>query len=277
MHLPHLLRHPTLSIAVLLAAAAASPSAWADDEQACAPSTIAAVARWAGVSGPLVPWETPGGLIAAAACKPLPDAPETTIAAIAFDTLQEGPTQGDGSKLQVVALVEHDTVVAAHRAQIEEDATTAVGRYHIDTARYRLSPSVRAFGTVFHSHALGSRCGDANAGSELTLWVREGPQLRPVLGTNLRGWISIVGTPCMLQESLQRSEEARITLAVEKTSRHGFADLSLTAHVTQHEVRDGAAGQTRQRRVRTVLRYDGQSYGSDMFRDFWYPASLRRP
>ncbi|WP_314324187.1 hypothetical protein [Comamonas aquatica] len=98
-----------------------------------------------------------------------------------------------------------------------------------------------------------------------------------MLNTNLWGWISIVGTPCMMGEPLQRSEEARITLGVEKTSRHGFADLSLTAHVTQHEVRDGAVGQTRQRRVRTVLRYDGQSYGSDMFREFWYPASLRRP
>ena len=105
MHLPHLLRPPPLSLTVLLAATAASPSAWPADEQACAPSTIAAVARWAGASGPLVSWETPGGLIAAAACKPLPDAPETTIAAIAFDTLQEGPTQGDGSKLQAVALV----------------------------------------------------------------------------------------------------------------------------------------------------------------------------
>jgi hypothetical protein len=63
-----------------------------------------------------------------AACKPLPDAPETTIAAIAFDTLQEGPTQGYGSKLQVVALVEHGAVAAAHRAQIEVDATTSTRR-----------------------------------------------------------------------------------------------------------------------------------------------------
>lgn len=263
--------------ALLLTLACASPVAWATTSpQPCSDAAISAVARWAGVQGKLVSWDEKGGLIGAAACKPLPDAPGTTIAAIAFDTELEGPTQGDGNKLQVIALVEDGQVVAAHRSRIEEDATTAVGRYEIDTARYHLAPGVRAFGTVFYSHALGSRCGDANTSRELTLWVREGRQLRPVLGTNLWGWVSIVGTPCMMDEELQRSQEAELSLAVEKTSSHGFADLALSARVTEHEARHGTRSERRQRRVRTVLRYDGQSYGSDMFRTFWYPAELRR-
>lgn len=256
--------------------ATCSTALWASDApQSCTPDTIAAVARWAGVHGTLVSWKQPGGMIAAAACKAMPDSPGTTIAAIAFDTALEGPTRGDGNKLQVIALVEADQVVAAHRSQIEEDATTAVGRYRIDTARYHLSPSVRAFGTVFHSDALGSRCPDAAADTELTLWVREGRQLRPVLGTNLRGWVNIVGTPCILNEELNRSEEAHLTVSVEKTRSHGFADLALTARIVQSEVHGDADEKTRQRRARTVLRYDGHSYGHDMFRTFWYPAGLR--
>lgn len=246
-----------------------------EQPQACAPATVAAVARWAGVQGKLVSWDQPDGLIAAASCKAMPDAPDTTIAAIAFDTFLEGQTRGNGSKLQIIALVEADRVVAAHRSQIEEDATTAVGRYDIDTGRYHLRPGVRAFGTVFHSDAQGSRCPDAAAYQELTLWVREGRHLRPVLGTNLRGWVNIVGTPCILNEDLHRSEHAELTVSVEKTSSHGFADLALNARIVHSEIHGNAGEKTRQRRARTVLRYDGQSYGSDMFRTFWYPADLR--
>lgn len=245
-------------------------------EPSCSSDSIAAVAHWAGVQGKLVSWEQPGGMVAATACKAMPDAPGTTIAAIAFDTAREGPTRGDGNKLQVIALIEAGQVVAAHRSQIEEDATTAVGRYRIDTARYHLSPSVRAFGTVFHSDALGSRCPDAAADAELTLWVREGAQLRPVLGTNLRGWVNIEGTPCVLNDQRQRSEEAHLSIAVEKTNSHGFADLALTARIVHSEIYGSDDEKTRQRRARTVLRYDGKSYGSDMFRTFWYPAELRR-
>lgn len=263
-------------MALCLLLATMGSALWAaEPPQACAPATVAAVARWAGVQGKLVSWDQPGGLIAAASCKAMPDAPDTTIAAIAFDNLLEGQTRGDGNKLQIIALVEAGQVVAAHRSQIEEDATTAVGRYDIDTARYHLRPGVRAFGTVFHSDALGSRCPDAAADNELTLWVREGGQLRPVLGTNLRGWVNIVGTPCILNEELSRSEEARLTVSVEKTSSHGFADLALTARIVQSEVHGDADEKTRQRRARTVLRYDGHSYGHDMFRTFWYPADLR--
>lgn len=244
--------------------------------QGCPPATVAAVARWAHVQGPLTDWQQAGGLIAAAACKAMPDAPDTTIAVIALDIHQEGPSHSDGSKLQVVALVQAQQVIAAHRSMVQEDALTAVGRYRIDTARYRLSPAVRAFGTIFHSAAPGPSCPDAAADAELTLWVHEGQQLRPVLGTNLRGWISTEGTPCAMGNATARSEEAHITIGVEKTSANCFADLSLTARITQ-PLQQGSDDQvTGQRTARSVLRYDGKTYGNDMFREFWYPAALQR-
>lgn len=262
---------PWLSLLALLLA----PTAWAGDDQACTDGTLAAVARWAGVKGKLVSWSEDGGLIAAAACKAMPDAPGTTIAAVAFDTKHEGMGADNGSKLQVIALVEDGKVVAASRSTIEEDALTVVGSYRIDTAPYRLSPDVRAFGVVFSSSAPGPSCADASASDELTLWIREGDRLRAVMGTNLDGWVNVEGAGCRGDTGDARSESAHITIAVEKTSSHGFADLSLTAHITQSQRKNGDYADTGKRVARTVLKYDGKSYGIDMFRNFWYPTSAR--
>jgi hypothetical protein len=260
-------------LALMLGSLAAHAST---GEQACNTRTLAAVARWADVQGRLVSWEQSGGLIAAAACKSMPDAPDTTIAAVAFDIHHEGPSHSDGSKLQVIALVEGERVLAAHRSTIEEDTLTAVGSYRIDTARYHLAPGMRAFGTVFRSAARGPSCPDASADAELTLWLREGSTLRPVLGSNLHGWVSVQGESCSITMGDARSEEADISIAVEKTTSHGLADLVLTARITQIERKNGDFNDTGKRTARTVLRYDGRSYGSDMFRTFWYPAALRK-
>lgn len=262
---------PLLSLFALSLA----PVARADDGQVCDGDAVAAVAHWAGVKGRLVSWEEDGGLVAAAACKAMPNAPQTTIAAIAFDTAHEGPGAGNGSKLQVIALVEGGKVVAAERSTIEEDALTEVGSYRIDTAPYLLSAEVRAFGVVFTSSARGASCPDASAEGELSLWIREGSRLRAVMGTNLDGWVSVEGTACGAGTGDARSESAHMTIAVEKTASHGFADLSITAHITQTQRKDGDYTDTGKRVARTVLKYDGRSYGIDMFRDFWYPTSAR--
>ncbi|SFS04387.1 hypothetical protein SAMN05216570_1846 [Dyella sp. OK004] len=260
---------------IALLALAIAPLAHADDAQPCDDGTIAAVARWAGIKGKLVSWDEQGGLIAAAACKAMPNAPGTMIAAIAFDTNHEGPGGDSGSKVQVIALVEAGKVVAADRSVIEEDALTAVGSYRIDTAPYQLSPNVRAFGVVFTSSARGASCPDANAENELTLWIRDGDRLRAVMGTNLDGWTRVEGTACSAGTGDARSESAHMTIAVEKTSSHGLADLSITAHITQTQRKNNEYSDTGKRTARTVLKYDGKSYGIDMFRNFWYPDSAR--
>jgi len=266
--------HRNVRVLPLLALLLA-PWAHADDAQACDDRIVEAVARWGAVKGKLVSWDQEDGLIAASACKAMPNAPGTTIAAIAFDTKHEGRGGDTGSKLQIIALVEAGKVVAAERSEIEEDALTAVGSYRIDTAPYRLSPDVRAFGVVFTSGARGPSCPDAEASDELTLWVRDGKRLRAVFGTNLDGWVSVEGTACGAAAGDARSESAHMTIAVEKTASHGFADLSVTAHITQSQRKDGDYTDTGKRVARTVLKYDGQSYGIDMFRNFWYPTSAR--
>ncbi|MGN7980248.1 multidrug ABC transporter ATPase [Burkholderia sp. 22313] len=267
-----------LRFAPLLALAAA-PVVQAADNQPCDDATVTAVARWAGIASARIATRDADRLVIASACKVMPNAPQTTIAAVAFDSLPKSKNPDDSNKLQVIALVEGGKVVTAERSVVEEDAATEIGEnsYRIDTAPYRLSPDVRAFGVVFTSSARGPSCPDADASEELTLWVREGNRIRPVFGTNLYGWVSVEGEACGPGVGDARSEEARMTIAVEKTSSHGFADLSITAHITKTQRKDGDYSDTGKRTARTIAHYDGKSYGIDMFRNFWYsPAAMKR-
>ncbi|OXI95996.1 MULTISPECIES: multidrug ABC transporter ATPase [Burkholderia] len=258
---------------------AAAPVVQAATNQPCDDVTITSVARWAGIANASITTRDANRLVVASACKVMPNAPETTIAAVAFDSLPKSKSPDESKKLQVIALVEGSKVVAAEKSVVEEDAATEIGEssYRIDTAPYRLSPDVRAFGVVFTSSARGASCPDANASEELTLWVRDGNRIRPVFGTNLYGWVSVEGDACGPGVGDARSEEASMTIAVEKTSSHGFADLSITAHITKTQRKDGDYSETGKRTARTIVHYDGKSYGIDMFRNFWYsPAAMQR-
>ncbi len=267
-----------LRFAPLLALAAA-PAVHAADNQTCDDATLVAVARWVGITNARLAARDTDRLVVASACKAMPNAPETTIVVAAFDSLPKSKNPDDSNKLQVVALVEGDKVVAAERSVVQEDAVTEVdaNSYRIDTAPYRLAPDVRAFGVVFMSSARGPSCADAYPENELTLWIRDGARLRPVFGTNLKGWVAVTGPVCAPDTRDLRSESARMTIAVEKTSHNGFADLSITAHVANMENDDDKDSGTGKRTVRMIVKYDGKSYGIDMFRDFWYsPASKKR-
>ncbi|WP_175771771.1 multidrug ABC transporter ATPase [Burkholderia ambifaria] len=255
-----------------------APAAQATDNQPCDDAAITAVARWAGIASARIATRDADRLVIASACKAMPNAPQTTIAAVAFDSLPKSENPGGNNKLQVIALVEGGKVVAAERSAVEEDAATEIGEnsYRIDTAPYRLSPDVRAFGVIFSSTAHGPSCPDAYMENELTLWIRDGARIRPVFGTNLNGWVAVSGTACGPDTSDLRSESAHMTISVEKTSHNGFADLSITAHVTKMESDDGKSSDPGKRTARTVVKYDGQSYGIDMFRDFWYSPAARK-
>ena len=250
-----------------------TPSAHAlyEDKQPCDSGTVEAIARWAeaGVNGKLVSWNEPDGMITAAACKVMPNAPGTTVAAIAFDISHEKfPGYASGYKLQVIALVEAGKVVAATQSILEEDASTEVGRdsYRIDTARYILSKDVRAFGVVFYNNARGPSCpeqGQIDENEYLTLFIREGERLRAMFVTHLYEWNLIDGGTCSPDNKDARGESARMTIGVEKTLSHGFADLSITAHVTEMLFKHNEdVSVTGKRTIRRVLKYDGQSYGN---------------
>ncbi|MDR1849459.1 MAG: hypothetical protein LBQ75_05425, partial [Zoogloeaceae bacterium] len=255
------------------------------EKQPCDDETVKAVAAWAGVKGKLVlrkQQREPDGLIFAAACKAMPNAPDTTIAAIAFGPLYDQESGRDvGEQLRVVALVEAGKVVAGNRSTIEEGAITVmVNKYRIDTARYILSKDVRAFGVVFSYMSSNFRCAEGGNDDYLTLWIREGENLRALFQTNLDGW-GMVDGGCEFDEMVGLIERAKMTIAIEKTSSHGFADLAITAQVKQDRcTRDDSSEygsgydcqDAGKRTFRRVVKYNGQSYGED----YWWPPADRR-
>jgi hypothetical protein len=259
-----LLLPSTAAIALLFG----GPANAEDEHQACPDKVLATVADWAGIKGRLRSEGQADGIVAGSACQAMSDAPGTLVVAVAFDAQPgKSPEDEDHQWEQVIALVDQrsNDVVAASHSTIEEDAITHVGSesYRIDADPIRLSPTARAVGVVFDSDARGASCADAYASSELTLWLREGAHLRAVMGTNLQGGVGLDGAFC--KEDVQ-SEDADMVVGVEKSVTHGFFDLSITAY------RSG----THQRLARTVLKYDGNSYGFDMFRKFWYPDSVKK-
>ena len=281
--------HKIFWFLTLFVAAFMSP-AHAREAQTCDDKTIEAVAAWAEVKGKLVSAdEEQDGLIVAAACKAMPNAPGTTIAAIAFETSHvDHPHQGRSrSILQIIALVEAGKVVAANRSDIEEDASVKFSRgsYGIDTARYILSKDVRAFGVVFNSTA-SNGCPDGGLGNELTLWIREGKNLRVVFETPLYRWArwsDCRNTDVEFEHSCNPSgceewrEDATMTISVEKSSSHGFADLAIIAHVNCVKVEGFLCSATGKRTVRKVVKYDGQHYrGINDNDSFWWSPLVRQ-
>lgn len=224
--------------------AVATAAAHADDDPACAPDTLSTVDAWLAKH----PWKTGGtspDLRVTAACKRSPVDPDVTIVAAAYG-------QDEDDKNEIVALV--DTRAGKVRATfigvIDEDATTHVGSFAIDTARYQLAPGLRAFGVDFHSTAYVSHAAEFRREVERTLFIQEGARLRPVLERfALTTWNAVPGTD-------GSGELSHWTIAVASTRSHGLADLVVTRTT---EPFDGTAP----RRARGVLHFDGKSYGVD--------------
>lgn len=218
----------------------------------------------------------PHARIVAQACKPWPYDPSVTLAAVAYarDGAEPGARTLD---LRVAMLSSADATVLASDVQtLQEDALLELDAdaLRLDTARYYLAPGQRAFALVLHSAARGPSCPDFFSSDELTLLVRDGTRLRPVLRQPLHAWRLLGGQPCNRDETPVVSETAEVGIAVGEERHAGFADLRLEARVTQR--RDDPnqdQPQTQSRRERQTLRYDGHRYrpvASDKA-PFWAP------
>jgi hypothetical protein len=230
-----------LALATLWLAAAA---AHATDDPACAPDALAAVDAWIAKH----PWKTGGTspeLRVTAACKRSPVDRDVTIVAAAYDIDED-------DKNEIVALVDTRAgqVRATYTGVIAEDATTRVGSFAIDTARYQLAPGVRAFGVDFHSQAYLSRAAEFRREVERTLFTQDGRTLRPVLERfALTTWNAIPDTD-------GSGELSHWTIAVAPTRSHGLADLVVTRS-TDPDFGGPSL------RARHVLHFDGKGYGVD--------------
>ncbi len=252
-------RHVVLAFS--LTACSADPAVAA--EGGCGPDIHAALSRNLKLPA-LAPAEADGNIVAEA-CKPWPDNPRMTVAAIAFD---EGIRY---EKQLVVAIVDARSgrVASHYRTAVAEDAVTEVGpdSLAIDTARYRLSPALRAVGYRFRSAAQGASCGEANWNDELSLLVPEGGTLRPVLTLPLYQQRSLKG--CLSVQSQGAVwQDAVLTLGMEKSITNGYHDIRLSASVTTTANGD-PAGPSPASIQRHVFRYDGKVYQPDAGKPWW--------
>jgi hypothetical protein len=199
------------------------------------------------------------------ACKPMPSTPGRSI--VALSSLAQGLEEGeagssdDGSYDVDLAVVDSDTGRVQSRLLLEKAYESDAVRFEgvqIDTARYRLSPKVRAFGLrAGHS---GSSSAFPSGESALSLFVEEGNRLRRVL-TDL-----VVYTYHGEWDGncAGHSTQLRRAVAIAPTSSKGFADLLVTtstAETESHRAGDECQDDSTAPAVtRTLLHFDGKTY-----------------
>ncbi|MBK5375544.1 hypothetical protein JFT81_12975 [Pseudomonas sp. TH43] len=128
----------------------------------------------------------------------------------------------------------------------------------IDTARYRLAPNVRAFG-------VRSMFGHSSSAipyekTDLTLYVREGDALRPVL----EGLVVFKNHGEFMSNCDGYTKTLRRTVDIGTSSHHGFADLLITTSGSKMKnTKSGSqcvSKTTDLKKTQVTLTYDGQQY-----------------
>lgn len=249
-------------------------SVGAQKEQICSASTIDIVGKFLQIEAFKIP---PRGyspnakaIIASAACKASPNNKQISIVAIAYESDKEN------TKAFIVALVDESkrAVISSLQSEIGEDAAMRVesGSLWIDTAPYRLSSNVRAFGVDLTSGYI-PHCGDGGSGADRTLYVQEGARLRPILGATMSYWSFIQGgnPRCMAYDKVPSEtviENIDLTISVASTTTNGYRDIIVTAFRSRDDAKPA-----RNQLFRYTLHYDGNEYPTkDMTERFykWY-------
>lgn len=191
-----------------------------------------------------------GGLIVAGACKQSPTRLQEVISAFAYDS------GSVGEKTLLIAIVDTqlNKVVASYKYIYVEDPG-GIGSIGIDTARYKLSREVRAFGvdiTPGYSH----NCGDGGGGVERTLYVQEGSILRPVLHMPaMSHWRFIKGGKCMDNSDGEIVENVGLSIQVGSLETNGYRDVVISAVGSRTDGKPIGNG-----KFRYTIRYNGRQY-----------------
>lgn len=250
------------NLAALMFYCVLSGSAYAlDENDQCGPDAYAAVNQSMKITR-----LSPDNVVSAA-CRTWPYKTNLLLAVFAYD---EGI---ESEKKLLVAVIDQKAkrVVSSFQDAYYEDALTEVGEYSLklDTARYQLAENVRAFGIRFNSAARGASCGEARWGNELTLFVPEGKNLRPVASLNLYQQQWHRGCPAAASPALW--ENATLTVGMAKSSTNGFQDLEITAKIEVNSI-ESPTGSLKNRIERHTLRYDGKYYKKERNLVPWWLA-----
>ncbi|WP_417068736.1 hypothetical protein [Niveibacterium terrae] len=206
-----------------------------------------------------------GGNVVSESCKIWPYDERFILAALAYDAGEEYEKQ------LVVAVIDRKSwrVSSHYKKTVDEDAATefGAGSLRIDTARYQLADGVRAFAVRFDSSSMGPSCGEASWSDELTLFVPEGKQLRPVLNLAMNKQKSFSG--CLSTESSNAVwENAKLTIGVGTTRTNGLSDLQVTAKITA-DSNGPRLGKHKNRTEQQVFHYDGKVYRGEKNVPWW--------
>ena len=198
-------------------------------------------------------------------CKVWPHDRKVILAALVFSGA------GEGNKILAVATVDAATrrVLSSYKHSVGEDAATEFGADSlvIDSAPYQLSPTVRAFGIRFTSSARGASCPDGIWSDELTLFVARGRALQPVL-QGMAMSRSEARTGCFGGGAGRLVyDDAKLSLGIDSSTSHGFADLIVSARITRNETGADLAGKPATER--TTMRFDGEQYRPLKARPWW--------
>ena len=206
-----------------------------------------------------------GGLeIMDLACAPHPVHPEQTLVAL-FHELADAKGTDDAYQAGfavAVINIQRKLVLRLYRSTLAEDGGTRIrggGKLRLDTARYYLTPKVRAFG-VRMDIDWSPRMAEGGSGDQLTLMVEEGNKLRPVLSElNMRSWTMLESGGCFDQSENSKLpcviEDQTRTLGLASGSTNGWRDLEVMTTISQ---RDSSA--PAKRRVEKTLRYLKNKY-----------------
>jgi hypothetical protein len=196
-------------------------------------------------------------------CKDWPAHPGLAITALSqfesgYSASDYGPQGKYDLNLAVVSAGDSKPLATYHKATAFESDAVAFEDLQLDTARYTLTPDLRAFGV----RATFNGSSRVNPRSEilLSLYVKEGDQLRPVLDKLITDEYGGEWDGNCAGELYQHTR----TLEIGKTRSQGYADL-IVKTVTSRTVGKGEGAACKSttltdKPVLTTLRYDGKHY-----------------
>ncbi|WP_085706836.1 hypothetical protein [Pseudomonas sp. B35(2017)] len=196
-------------------------------------------------------------------CKVWPAYPGLTLSAVS--TFEPDPVYGKNDRvgsydlsLAVLSTGRSEPIATYRQPTAFMSDAFALSAVDLDTARYRLTPELRAFGV--RANFKGSSRVNPMEETWLTLYVKEGDKLRPVLD---RLVVSDFGGEWDGNCAGERAGTVR-TLEIGQTRSHGYADLIVksvtTGLVGEGEPQTCELKTTTGKPVLTTLRYDGKSY-----------------
>lgn len=196
-------------------------------------------------------------------CKDWPAYPGLAITALSqfesgYSASDYGPQGKYDLNLAVVTAGDSKPLATYHKTSAFESDAIAFEDLQLDTARYKLTHEIRAFGVRVTFN--GSSRLNPVSEKLLSLYVQEGNKLRPVLDKLITYEYGGEWDGNCAGEIYQNTR----TLEIGKTSSHGYADLIVkTVSISETGKGEGEVCETKSvtaKPVLTTLRYDGQTY-----------------